>query len=493
MNVWIITTGSSDVQLQNKNRWRDLYGKARKKLETNKTFSYSETEQNGKKLWRYPARATGVVYGQAITEHYADLQFPLLNSFSSYLNNEDKKIELNRIIVLLTDQSDVVSVADKNKPSHPYWQDTCTLNTILKQYLQNQFPDVIKNNELSFLVLKPEQGSRGLDDWNEVLTLVQKEFIKLNIPKDAMIYVSHQAGTPAISSAVQFESLAQFGQRVKFLVSSEYSQEITTIDNSAYLGAIQRQKAQALLEQHDYAAVKSLLDDYLDPETQILLNAAIQWNYAKFDEFATEIQKISDEEFVGKVNKRSQQWWWTAYEAAYLGVIRLKQENTVEAMFHSFRAVEGLLSKWAIQNPNITINKRKITLEENFILPSGVKTKKLNAYGQGLYFALEKFKGVDEINDKDIWGFGHCVFDERNEMFHQLAGLNNKEAVFEKWHISIKSEEEWEKRVLNCLNFIAEQEQTFNSLKEASLMSKVHEKLEIKLNSMSTSKSNKSE
>lgn len=78
-------------------------------------------------------------------------------------------------------------------------------------------------------------------------------------------------------------------------------------------------------------------------------------------------------------------------------------------------------------------------------------------------------------------------------MFHQLAGLNSKEAVFEKWHISIKSEKEWEKRVLNCLNFIAGQEQPFNSLKEASLMSKVHEKLEIELNSMSTSKSNESE
>ena len=145
MNIWIITTGSSDVQLKNKDRWHTLHSKVRSELGTSKQFSCSESEQSGKKLWRYPSRAMGIVYGQALAEHYEDLDFPLLNSFSDYLKEE--QIELNQIIVLLTDQSDVVSAANKGKPSHPYWQDTCTLKPILQHYLNIAFPDVVMDSD----------------------------------------------------------------------------------------------------------------------------------------------------------------------------------------------------------------------------------------------------------------------------------------------------------------------------------------------------------
>lgn len=501
MNVWIITTGSSDVQLQNQDNWNNLQKKVRNELKISKQFSPSETEQNGKKLFRYPARATGVVYSNAITEHYADLEFPLLNSFSSYLKDKFKKeqTDLNRVIVLLTDQSEIVSAADKNKISHFYWQDTCTLQPILQQHLQNQFPDVIKNNQLDFRVLKPEEGSRGLDDWNEVLTLVQKEFIELSIPQDATVYVSHQAGTPAISSAVQFSSLTKFGDRVKFLVSSERDPKLTTVlESSTYLQEIRLQEAKALLARHDYAGVQELLSGVMSPKINKLLDAAIQWSCAEFEKFAEKVCESSDDELCREVKEHTQQkkWWWTAYESAYLGVIRLKQENTVEAMFHSFRAVEGLLLKWAIQNNDITVNDKKIRFEKSLTLPNGTtrkQEKKLNAYGKGLYLALEELKGVDKAQNSDIWEFGHHVFDQRNEIFHKLAGLNNKEAVFEKWHLSIKSEEAWETRILNCLNFVAGDDKLFNSLKEASPMSKVHEKLEKELSLMSASNSGKSE
>lgn len=422
MNLWIVTIGSSDVQLKSdatnqqegRNQgemshevWKYWYEDGIKNEHCySVVFEPKRAFEDKDENYRIASRVLGTVYELSDediqTEIFDYLTFPLLSKFIERLKSIDVPDE---IALLLTDQSKIIGEQERQDIKSPYWDDTGKLEPIIERYFNKHFPDA----QLIPLKLTPDE-QRGLDDWDNVLTLIQTKLDTIEIEPDT-VYVSHQAGTPAISSAVQFESLAQFGQRVKFLVSSEYSQEITTIDNSAYLGAIQRQKAQALLKQHDYAAVKSLLDDYLDPETQILLNAAIQWNYAKFDEFATEIQKISDKDFAGKVNKRSQQWWWTAYEAAYLSVIRLKQENTVEAMFHSFRAVEGLLLKWADQNPDITIDKRKITLEENFILPSGFKTKKLNAYGQGLYFALEKFKGVDEINDKDIWEFGHYVFD----------------------------------------------------------------------------------
>jgi len=521
MNVWIITTGSSDVQLQNKDRWNILYPKVRKELEINKQFSCSETEQNGKKLWRYPARAMGVVYGKFLAEHYADLEFPLLNSFSSYLNNKDKKIELNRIIVLLTDQSDVVSVADKNKPSHFYWQDTCTLQPILKEYLQNQFPDVIKHEKLDFIVLKPErdssgllkQGSPGLDNWNSVLTLVQKEFIKLDIPEDAIVYVSHQAGTPAISSAVQFMSLARFRNNVQFLVSSEYSQETKTISNSTYLGAIKRQEAQALLKQHDYAAVKSLLND-LDDETQILLDAAIEWNYAKFGEFVIKIQNLSDAALVKQVNERSQHWWWTAYEAAYLAVIRHRQKNIVEALFHSFRSVEGLVCQWAEEKYKDYIlydkkgSPQMIEKIENILPEYWEKIKEKNSawieqqnkenenrlakgkdkkpisvglFSQNLYLLLEYVRPECK-QDPSLKKGLYSAKDERNQQFHRLLGLREHD-LFKAWKADdINS---WKSILLGCLNFIAQLDlpEPFESLEEASLMAQVHQKLEEAINS----------
>jgi hypothetical protein len=73
--------------------------------------------------------------------------------------------------------------------------------------------------------------------------LVQQAFSSIEIDKNTTVYVSHQAGTPAISSAVQFVSLARFGKQVKFLVSNEYNPSLTkVIDASQYLKGIQVQR-----------------------------------------------------------------------------------------------------------------------------------------------------------------------------------------------------------------------------------------------------------
>lgn len=461
MNIWIITTGSSDVQLKTKDRWNTLHPKVRSKLETKKQFSLSESEQSGQKRWLYPSRAVGVVYGQFLTEYYNDLDFPLLNSFSDYLNDESNNIVLNRIIVLLTDQSDAASIANKDNPSHPYWKDTCTLKPILQQYLKNKFPNVVIDSDRDFPVLKPESGLKGLDDWNDILTLVQQEFIKLDIPENATVYVSHQAGTPAISSAVQFVSLARFRSNVQFLVSNEYSQKAGKISRSNYLGAIQLQEAQTLLKRHDYAGVKLLVYDYLPSEIKILLDAAIQWNLAKFDEFANELKKLSDRTFVQMVNERSQHWWWTAYEAAYLGVVRLAQDNTVEALFHSFRAFEGLAIKYAERNGESKKYGRRVF-------------KYLRHQNQVKWNSHPYINTLIDLDNNDEQT-RNDILDRRNNLFHNLLGFH-KQDVFDAW---AADEQEWQARVLGCLNFVSGETQ-FDSLKylaDATLMAQVHLKL----------------
>lgn len=277
MNVWIITTGSSDVQLTTNKHWNELCDKARNQLDTQQKIKLDESVVKPRgsdspiKRFLAKARAMGIVYGNAITEkaeYYNELDFPLLNNFSTLL--QEKNIVFSKIIVFVTNQANLFKRSEKNQPYCPHWQDTCTLETILKQYFQ-KFPHKVQGIEPKFLILQPDTEKSdaasseipGLDDWNNVLKLVQKEFTKLNdIPEDATIYVSHQASTPAISSAVQFVSLATFGKRVKFLVSNEYNKEhpADVIDNPEYLRGIQVQQAKGLIKSGTPGAALQLLE-----------------------------------------------------------------------------------------------------------------------------------------------------------------------------------------------------------------------------------------
>ena len=124
-------------------------------------------------------------------------------------------------------------------------------------------------------------------------------------------------------------------------------QETKTINNSTYLGAIQRQEAQALLEQYDYVGIRDILglskiDSSNDQAKHLkyLLDAAEQWNCAEFQKFKKILAKRKLLEIP------SFPWYQSGYESAYLACIRLEQGSTVDAMFHSFRAVEGSISKW---------------------------------------------------------------------------------------------------------------------------------------------------
>jgi hypothetical protein len=519
MNVWIITTGSSDVQLTTEKNWNLLCDRAKEQQDNNKklhfgknielTKSVVKPKGSDRPITRFlaPARAMGIVYGNAIAENverYNELDFPLLNNFSMLLNKE--KIIFDRIIVVVTDQTDLFTTpAEKNQIYCPYWQDTCTFEEIIKQYFQ-RFPHKVEKIQPEFLILKPDienpdsasTRKPGLDDWNSVLKLVQEKIAGIkDIPEDATVYVSHQASTPAISSAIQFASLAKFGKQVQFLVSNVDDREhpADVIRSGEYLKGIKFQEAKALLDRHDYSGVKALLSadysgvkllsSYLTPEIEDLLNAAIKWNFAEFDGFAEAMTEAANkyskenewwQTMDKKVKARSKEWWWTAYESAYLAVVRLKQGNTVEAMFHSFRAVEGLLRKWADKMyPPAQGQEKKIQLACN------ARSKTFNRYGKGLYNALDRHyhnqhqRNIDSTQNEDIWKFGNVTFDKRNDLFHQLLGMPEAK-VFEYW--DTLNPKDWEARVLGCLNFIAEPKPFFSSLEEASLMFNVHKELE---------------
>lgn len=455
MNIWILTIGSSDVQLKPKNNWKNLFGTGRNQLKPDRGFSPAKDPVYDR--LRVPARVLGVIYSQSQAEqHFHDLVFPLIDNFLSKI--QDKLI--SKIILILSDQS-VFSLAERSPQHHVYWQDTCTLQPILEKYLKNELKDYSPNLHIQPLFLRPISSTKGLDDWDSVLKLVQHEFSQLKLPDDVTIYVSHQASTPAISSAVQFTSLAKFGERVKFLVSNERDAALTRfLPSSAYLRGIRQQEAKALLKSYDYSGMQKLISPYLDvehKETQILLEAAIQWNYAKFEEFADKLQKSSDQKLVQEAKERSQHWWWTAYEAAWLGVVRLKQENTVEAMFHSFRALEGLAIRYAL-NKGLNRHGKKVFRY--------LKSQKQKQWKEHSF--INKLVNLEEETDLsaevDILG-------RRNTLFHQLSGFT-KDNLFDAWNTN---EEDWQEVVVECLNFISDQ--SFASLEDASLMAKVHQEL----------------
>lgn len=484
MNIWILTIGSSDVQFTaDDDKWNRLYRKVRSRINTSHKFSPTPRPNDDTgEAFLVPARVMGMVYEEQLEENYADLYFPLLDAFSQKLQGENTP---NRIMVILTDQEQVFTAQEQKERNCPYWQDTCKLKPIIEKYLKNNFPNATIEEPI---YLKPQSKEQGLDNWDKALGLVTKELSKKEADANDNIYVSHQAGTPAISSAVQFMSLARFGERVKFLVSNEYEKKpLEPIKSEEYLRGIKFQEAKTLLERHDYSGVKELLFSYLNPETKDLLDAAIQWNFAKFEDFAEAMIEAAakhskDNEWWKTIDSvvkaRSKEWWWTAYESAYLAVVRLEQENTVEAMFHSFRAVEGLLRKWADEThpPKEGQNPKHIQ-----ILCDG-RTKTFNRYGKALYNCLDKDYhnkhncNIDSIQNEDIWKFGNVTFDKRNDLFHQLLGMQ-KVQVFEDWDTHPKNQEAWEARVLGCLNFISGESFT-PSLKETSLMSKVHEELD---------------
>jgi hypothetical protein len=463
--IWIVTTGNSDVKLSSSdNGYASLKDKDIKRKALGSCYTKFPLNKVSKDEFTLPARVMGIIYGDAITTHWNYFKFPLLDSFSQEL--EKKNVKPDRIIILLTDQEAIFDVSDRRSIDSPYWKDTCTLEPILERYLRQEF----KSAKIEFTTLQPEAGNNGLDDWDATLKLVQHEFGNWNISKSDRVIVSHQPGTPAISSAVQLTSLIRFGKKVGFLVSSE----LNLVDgtkflegSSYYFDTLQIKKLEDLLEGNDYAGVERVVqsmeleDSDNKARLEHLLGLAKLWNAAEFEKFALAMGEAAV--------SRSQAWWWSAYESAYLGVVRLKQDNTVEAIFHSFRAVEGLLRKWAENTQTLVSNRNGNLMIE---LPSG---SKFNLYGKALYNCFEEVYSINA--NEDIYKFGHNIFDKRNDLFHQLLG-KEKSQVFDFWGTSNQSE--LEKRIINCLNSVSRQSfdaSIDNPLKSASLMARVHEEL----------------
>jgi len=514
--VWIVTVGNSDIKLTSDHGWGYLRESKREALNPcYGDFKLPTKEPDG--LWSLPARVLGMVYGDALETHWEYFKFPLLSAFTKEMKS-DKKNKLDRIIVLLTDQTKIFldtnpdSMYDRSDPDCPYWKDTCELEPILEKYFDIEF----LRNKVEFFTLEPTNINKGLDHWDETLHLVQHKFAEWKITKSDRVIISHQAGTPAISSAVQLTALIEFGKKAQFLVSNEFIKDRAQfLPGSSYFSTLQIEEAQQSLSRFDYGGVARALKkiEFQDETKQVKLNCILElleladlWNSAKFDEFA---QKLGN-----SAASRSQEWWWKGYEMVYLAWVRIHQENSTEALFHSVRAIEGLICEWAIDKYSPHIHYKFIEFDKNgnkniryrdqrfYAQQEGaplakksidrrfkdalkynnqkksLEENKLGLYGQNLYtlfratFESEHVSDIETHPIKIVW---EQLADERNELFHRLKGITEQE-VYKAW--DCQNRPQWEKLLFDCVQLVSNtQAKGFNSLKQGSLMTPIHEEI----------------
>ncbi len=233
------------------------------------------------------------------------------------------------------------------------------------------------------------------------------------------------------------------------------------------------------------------------------MKAAVQWNLAKFANFRRVLIALEVAE------EKDFPWYWMGYESAHLAVVRHQQGNIIEALFHSFRAAEGLICNWAEEKYKQYIyynDKEAPQIIEKIqeILPNywskmadknqrwiedlrksnqkrQEKGQKLipisvGLFSQNLYTLFESVR-PESKKDPHMKVVLFSAKDERNQQFHRLLGLRQKD-LFKAW--KAENVGTWKDMVRGSLNFIAKEDlpKPFESLEEASLMVKVHQELE---------------
>ena len=152
--VWIVTTGNSDVKLTDDTGWGALRIKKMEQLYPCEN-EFSPTPESNSDLLTLPARVMGIAYGDAIETYWERLTFPLLDGFCQEFEPKKKnKNKPDRIIVLLTDQEAIFDDYSRGDAACPYWQDTYTLQPILKHYFTQAFSEKFANEKIEFSVLK---------------------------------------------------------------------------------------------------------------------------------------------------------------------------------------------------------------------------------------------------------------------------------------------------------------------------------------------------
>ena len=439
MTTWIITTGNSDIQLKTDANWmrgERLFKKAR----NNKPLCNCQGEgedfanlkrENDTKCFPVAARVLGLVYQDH--EHcYSDLVFPLLDGLIQEFQNKKSP---DRVYIILTDQEKLFKTSDiKNSPC-PFWQDTCTLKPLFEWYFQTKLklkPD--------FITLQPSVNNRGLDHWDQVLTLVTEELTK--IQQDDVFYISHQASTPAISSAVQFVSIGYFSN-VKFLIVNRYYQEnkIKTspeiIPSSSYWKQLQIQKAKKLITDGFPGSALALLKEveYNNSEKIKELESYIDLFNMKTIDTGDEFEPTQAIERVRKTLDLIEYFLKQENYLQGITLLNAAQETFLKASISLYlqKHIPRGFKEW--NEKGLLLNSKETKIQE--VIKQLKLDKADNHKFQNSHKLFPLLKEFTKTVDNDYWQLliwsstekREHEFDRRNQLMHNLRGVKKEEVI----------------------------------------------------------------
>lgn len=439
MTTWIITTGNSDIQLNTDANWtrgQKFFTTAREKEPlchcqgTGQDFIEPKKEKNTN-FFPVAARVLGLVYQDH--EHcYSDLVFPLLDVLIQAFQDQEFP---DRVYIILTDQEKLFKTSDIKNSSCPFWQDTCTLKPLFEWYFQTKLklkPD--------FITLQPSDKDRGLDHWDQVLTLVTEELTK--IQQDDVFYISHQASTPAISSAVQFVSIGYFSN-VKFLIVNRYYEEnnIKTspeiIPSSSYWKQLQIQKAKKLITDGFPGSALALLKEvgYNNSEKIKELESYIDLFNIKTIDTGDEFDPT---QAIKRVRKTLDLIEYFLKQENYLQAIILlsaAQETFLKASISLYlqKHIPGGFKEW--NEKGLSLNLKETKIQE--VIKQLKLDKADNHKFQNSHKLFPLLKEFTKTVDNDYWQLliwsstekREHEFDRRNQLMHNLRGVKKEEVI----------------------------------------------------------------
>lgn len=383
----------------------------------------------------------------------------------------DYNQDLGRVYFIATDQE---GVKERQK-------DTLHSSQILKAWVEKTYPSI----EVNLIYL----GQSGEDptDFDRMFRWWRSQWRDvIQVNESAPIFVCLKGGVGQTSEAGRVSSLSFYGDRVQFF---EFRQDAEANRNGQpspythpssganYLWDRTQQQVLQQLKRYDYVGAKELLEPYVAPNSSAfgalptLLNAGAAWQRGQFETFFG----LAKNTLPNREKMRDRQWWWMAYEQAYLARIRLEQGYASEAMLHGFRAVEGLLWEWAPQQfPNdIAVQsgcyaKLRQSICESFpalrrsLFQSDVEVE---LRGWAMQALLEAAIPAT-THSPDYQNYWRRAVRSRNQLSHRLGGIGERD-VFQAWGTEIVTAQQWEQRILGCLNSVTGQ--TFATFADGSL------------------------
>ncbi|OBQ22883.1 MAG: hypothetical protein AN488_06615 [Anabaena sp. WA113] len=394
----------------------------------------------------------------------------------------DRASEIDKVYLIATDQQEVVKQRGK---------DTLYAAQIIKEWIICKFSHL---NDQNVSIIYVGQDGINPSDFEQMFNWWRQTWRnKISIAKNQSVWLWVKGGVGQTSEAARVSGLSLYGDRILFFdvqqnttanrngIPSDYSGPFL---GTNYLWDRTQKQALKLLESYDYTEAYDLLEPYFQqPSANFgaipdLLKAGKLWNQGQFEGFLSLARNSTQ---ISSVEGRL----WMAYEQAYLGVIRLKQMNTTEAMLHSYRAIEGLLYWWVADSFPDYVQERK---NQYPLIKDSIsnlqKYRSLKRYFTEIETRTEVKRWLLEDllnlaipetkNSIDFQAFWESARNTRNTFSHRLGGLAEQD-VFTAWGKDITNSQQWQERILNCINLVTGE--SFSTLYKASLFSQIHKQV----------------